>query len=217
MSARFLDRLKEAWVPGRRGLVEARMVSDPIEQFRDWYEKTFHLGTLLPNAMILATAARDGRPSARVMLLKSFDADGFVFFSNYNSRKAAELDENPFASLVFYWELLRRQVRVEGRVERVDPKESDQYFQTRPRGARIGAWASPQSRVIAGRETLEQRVAEARSRFRDGKVPLPPTWGGYRLRPEVIEFWQGRLNRLHDRIRYTRRQHGNWKMERLAP
>ena len=217
MPRRFLARLKESVVPGRRGLNEARMSADPMVEFGAWYETVFTMGSLLPNAMILATASREGRPSARVMLLKSYGPDGFVFFSNYESRKGGELEDNPFGALVFYWELLRRQIRVEGRVERVGAEESEAYFRTRPRGARIGAWASPQSRAIAGREALERAVARTQARYRDGTVPLPPHWGGYRLVPDAIEFWQGRLNRLHDRIRYTRTRAGTWRKERLAP
>lgn len=170
-----------------------------------------------PNAMTLATATPDGKPSARIVLLKSFDHQGFVFYTNYESQKGQELDNNPQAALLFCWLELERQVRIEGSVERVTPAESKAYFQSRPRESQIGAWASPQSRVIEGRFVLEEKVQELATTFKyDAVLPLPAFWGGYRVRPDVVEFWQGRESRLHDRIRYTREKIG-WTIERLAP
>jgi pyridoxamine 5'-phosphate oxidase len=166
--------------------------------------------------MTLATAGADGRPSARMVLLKGVDERGFVFYTNYGSRKAAELDGSGAAALVFWWPPLQRQVRVEGSVERVTREESEAYFRTRPVGSRLGAWASAQSQVIAGREVLERRLRELQEQFGDGEVPLPSFWGGYRVRPEVIEFWQNRSDRLHDRLRYRRVGEG-WTIERLSP
>ena len=169
-----------------------------------------------PNAMTLATAGPDGRPSARIVLLRGYDARGFVFFTNYESRKGRELEANPHAALVFHWHDLERQIRIEGPVERTSAEESDAYFETRPVGSRMGAWASRQSEVIADRKTLEDRVRALELEYPDGQVRRPDYWGGYRVIPSVIEFWQGRPSRLHDRLRYTRSAHG-WFIERLSP
>lgn len=189
---------------------------DPLQLFRLWFEDAERAGVIDPNAMTLATASPDGRPSARMVLLKGKAEDGFVFFTNYASRKAAELEANPRAALVFNWTALLRQVRVEGAVERVSESESRDYFQTRNRGSQIGAWASRQSEVLADRDTLEQRVRVCTEKFAGGDVPLPSFWGGYRVKPERIEFWQGRANRLHDRVLFERGPQG-WSGRRLYP
>jgi pyridoxamine 5'-phosphate oxidase len=201
----------------RSVFLEQDVDADPIRQFLSWFDEASASGTPESNAMTLATATPDGRPSARMVLLRGVDERGFSFFTNYQSRKARELQANPFAALVFFWHELERQVRVEGRVERVADQESDQYFLSRPLGARLSAWSSPQSDVVASRHVLESRYRELEILHRDGNVPRPPTWGGYRLVPESIEFWQGRPNRLHDRLRYTKRPEGGWLIERLAP
>jgi pyridoxamine 5'-phosphate oxidase len=200
----------------REGLAEADVDADPVVQFGRWFEQANSAGLLEPTAMTLATSAPDGRPSARMVLLRGFDQRGFVFYTNYESRKAAELAGNPRAALVFWWGELERQVRIEGRVERTTREESEAYFHSRPPGSQLSAAASPQSQVIDGRAVLERRVAAMATSQRDGQVPLPDFWGGYRLAPEVIEFWQGRPNRLHDRLRYRRTADG-WRMDRLAP
>ena len=190
---------------------------DPFEQFAEWMREALEGGIVWPNAMTLATAGPDGRPSARMVLLKGFDERGFVFFTNLRSRKGRDLEHNPCAALVFYWQPLERQVRVEGPVARVDEAESRDYFASRPRGSRLSAWASPQSEVVEDRARLEQRVADLASRYPGDDIPLPPHWGGYRLAPDGFEFWQARRDRLHDRLRYRPSGDGGWVMERLAP
>jgi pyridoxamine 5'-phosphate oxidase len=199
------------------GLSEADMDADPLRQFEKWLEQALAAHLPEPNAMTLATATPDGQPSARVVLLKAFDASGFTFFTNYDSRKGRELTANPRAALLFFWPQLQRQVRIEGTVERVAEAESDAYFRSRPLGSRLGAWASPQSEVIASRDVLEERMRELAQKFPDGDVPRPPHWGGYRVYPLTIEFWQGRPDRLHDRLRYQRMQPTGWRLERLSP
>jgi pyridoxamine 5'-phosphate oxidase len=198
-------------------LREDEVDPDAIRQFERWLDEATTAGIREPDAMTLATATPDGRPSARIVLLRGVDDRGFGFFTNYDSRKGRELDANPFAALVFFWHELERQVRVEGSVERMSTAESDIYFQSRPASSRIGACASPQSQVIAGREVLERQCRELMRRFPDDAIPRPDNWGGFRLVPETIEFWQGRPSRLHDRLRYTRRGQSEWLVERLAP
>ena len=199
-------------------LTEADVDPDPLRQFRRWLDEAVAAELPEPTAMTLATVASDGAPAARIVLLKGVDSSGFLFFTNYSSRKGAELAARPAAALLFYWIELERQVRVEGSVVKLTAQESDAYFATRPHLARLGAWASPQSRVISDRGWLDAALAAARERFaaEGEQVPRPPHWGGYRVTPAVIEFWQGRASRLHDRLRY-RRDGELWRLERLAP
>ena len=199
-----------------RGLNEQNIDTDPIRQFQRWYKFAKRAGSYWPNSVCLATATPDGKPSARLMLLKGCDACGFVIYTNYESRKARELETNPHAAITFHWVELIRQVRIEGHVERTSQEESNTYFQSRAHYSRIGAWASKQSTVLASRTEFEQACRDYDAKFKDGEVPRPPFWGGYRVVPEVIEFWQGRPFRLHDRFRYTRTATG-WNIERLAP
>jgi len=198
------------------GFSEHDLAAEPVEQFRRWFSEARDAGERIPETVVLASATHDGVPSARAVLLKDVDERGFVVFTNHDSRKGRELDANPRAALVFLWPALGRQVRVEGTVERIGRDEVDAYFRTRPRASQIGAWASPQSDVIPTREALEELVAAAEARFADADVPAPPFWGGYRVRPEAVEFWEHRDNRLHDRLRY-RRDGDGWLVERLAP
>lgn len=197
-------------------LSEAGVARDAIAQFSEWYERACAVVKPLPHAAALATATRAGLQSLRMVLLKGFDARGFVFYTNYRSRKARDLARNARASLLFYWGQLGRQVRVDGHIVKVPRRESNEYFATRPRGSQLSAWASPQSGVLADRAALEQRFAAAEAKYA-GRVPRPPYWGGYRLIPEAMEFWQGREDRLHDRILYRRARNGRWLIERLAP
>ncbi|HEV3158020.1 MAG TPA: pyridoxamine 5'-phosphate oxidase [Candidatus Baltobacteraceae bacterium] len=197
-------------------LDERRIAADPFVQFREWLDDAVSAELIEPTAMALATVGTDGRPSMRMVLMRGFDERGFEFFTNYQSRKGCEILVHPRAALLFYWGSLQRQIRSEGSVERLSSEESDAYFAQRPRGRQIGAWASPQSMPLSDRATLEGRVRAEEERFADRAVQRPPFWGGYRLRPSVFEFWQGRPNRLHDRILY-RREGPNWKIERLAP
>ena len=197
-------------------LLETDVAAEPLEQFRRWYADAKAAGIRAPHAVALATASADGAPSVRMVLLKGADDDGFVFFTGYVSRKATELEANPRAALLFYWDPLGRQVRLEGTVERVSPDESDAYFATRPRGAQLAASASRQTAVLSGREELDARVAELEARYEGADVPRPEHWGGYRLRPESFEFWQHRPDRLHDRLRYQRDGRA-WILQRLSP
>jgi pyridoxamine 5'-phosphate oxidase len=198
------------------GLDEKTIDRDPIKQFQTWLNDAFEAGLPLPEAMTLATATPDGKPSARMVLLKQVDQSGFVFYTNYNSAKAQQLDANPYAALVFYWAKLDRQVRIEGSVSKTSREESQQYFATRPRESQIGAWASEQSEVIASRAVLEQRAEELEKKYGDREIDCPEHWGGYRLKPERIEFWKSRIGRLHDRILYQR-EGDAWSITRLAP
>jgi pyridoxamine 5'-phosphate oxidase len=198
------------------GLAEKDLARDPFRQFEKWFQEAEAAKIPEPNAMILATATRDGRPSARTILLKAIDGRGFVFYSNYESRKGRELDGNARATLVFPWFALERQVIVEGPVTKVAREESDAYFHSRPRASQLGAWASPQSAIIPGRKVLEDALKELEDKYAGREVPTPPNWGGWRLAPETVEFWQGRRSRLHDRLRYRREKDG-WAVERLAP
>jgi pyridoxamine 5'-phosphate oxidase len=200
----------------RARLDESSVSPDPVTEFARWFEEAVRAQVQEPNAMTLATASTEGVPSARIVLLKGFDERGFVFFTDYRSQKGAELERNPRAALVFYWPELERQVRITGSVSTIGRAESEAYFRTRPRGSRISAWVSHQSQVIGSRKLLEDRIPELEARYPGEDVPLPPYWGGFRLNPESMEFWQGRASRLHDRIRYVRKAEG-WKVERLSP
>jgi pyridoxamine 5'-phosphate oxidase len=200
----------------RESLSEGDVELDPFLQFTRWWKEAVGSDITEVNAMTLATCNKEGMPSARTVLLKDYDKSGFVFFSNYESRKAKDIDENPQASLLFFWKELERQVRIEGRIEKVDATESDSYFHSRPEGSRIGAWASPQSRVVRSRDVIEEDVRRYQAAFEQAPIPRPPHWGGYRVIPVHIEFWQGRPSRLHDRILYSI-EADSWKISRLAP
>ena len=200
-----------------QSLTEKNIDANPIIQFKKWWDETLNSEIIEPNAMTLATASQDGLPSARVVLLKGFGENGFVFFTNYESYKGQQLAENPKACLVFFWKEIERQVRITGLVSKISPKESDEYFDTRPESSRIGAWVSPQSQVIESREWLDQQFNALVSKMESSAIQRPPNWGGYIVNPVMIEFWQGRPNRLHDRIQYSIEEDGNWKIERLAP
>jgi pyridoxamine 5'-phosphate oxidase len=199
------------------GLNAADLDRDPLWQFQRWFEQTLKAGLREPNAMVLATVNAHGEPSTRIVLLKGIDERGFVFFSNYESRKALDLASNPRAALNFPWIDLERQINVIGSVVKIGRQESEAYFRSRPRGNRLGAWASHQSEVITERSVLEKRMAELESKYPGDDIPMPDYWGGYRLSPTEIEFWQGRPNRLHDRFRYSRQPDGRWKLDRLSP
>lgn len=197
-------------------LDENEVAANPVEQFTKWWHDVINSQISEANAMTLATVSNDGKPAARIVLLKDYDGQGFVFYTNYNSSKGRQLAGNAHAALLFFWKEIERQVRIEGRVTKTAEEESDAYFFSRPEGSRIGAWASPQSSVINSREVLEENEQRYKNEFKNS-IPRPPHWGGYRVMPEKMEFWQGRNNRLHDRILYTKTASGSWKVERLAP
>jgi pyridoxamine 5'-phosphate oxidase len=199
------------------GLRRADLHSDPFKQFGAWFAAALTADIRDVNAMSLATATPEGKPSVRIVLLKAFDERGFTFFTNYDSEKGKQLAANPHAALNFFWPKLERQIRISGSVERTSREDSAAYFHSRPPGSRLGAWVSKQSEVIDSRQILDARLEQMEERFADGEIPLPPHWGGYRLKPDQIEFWQGRPNRLHDRFRYSRQTDGAWQIDRLAP
>lgn len=200
-----------------RSLSETEVATEPFTQFQNWWDEAIKSEIDEVNAMTLATVTPDGKPSARIVLLKGFDTNGFVFFTNYQSRKGKELEENPHGALVFFWKELERQVRIEGGIEKINGSESDTYYHSRPAGSQIGAWSSPQSEVIENREVIENNYKALEEKFKEGVIPRPGFWGGYILRPSMIEFWQGRSSRLHDRIRYQLGGDNNWRIDRLAP
>jgi|SRR5215204_3337453 len=200
-----------------QSLLEAHIAAHPVEQFDRWWQQALKSEIVEPNAMTLATASSDGMPSARIVLLKGFNPDGFVFFTNYKSYKGLQLEENPKACLVFFWKELERQVRVVGLVKKITPEESDAYFQSRPVGSQLGAWTSPQSQVIPDRNWLDNHYLEIGEQFKNEPIQRPAYWGGYLVQPVIVEFWQGRPSRLHDRIQYSLEDNGKWKIERLAP
>lgn len=200
----------------RQALDESSVSPDPYVQFGDWMKEALDAGSIEPSAMNVATVDAEGRPSSRIVLLKGFDPTGFVFFTNYDSRKGRQLDSSPFTVLHFFWPELERQVNISGKANRVSREESEEYYASRPLESRIGAWASKQSSVISGRRELERSVEEVRHRFGDDEIPCPPFWGGYRVTPDRFEFWQGRPSRLHDRICYDL-ENGNWQISRLSP
>lgn len=214
MHDRELSELRREYTVG--GLGEADLDVDPITMFRRWLHDSVSAGLHEPNAMVVSTVSSSGRPASRTVLLKGLDQGGFVFFTNYSSRKGGEIASNPFCALLFPWHALERQVRIEGTASRLSDSENDMYFSMRPRGSQLGAWASPQSEIVSGRAALEARYAEVVERFGAGEVPRPPHWGGYRVQPDSVEFWQGRVGRMHDRLRY-RLTPGGWTTERLAP
>lgn len=209
-----LNKMRQEYRSGN--LDEKEMPSNPLDQFRNWFEEAISSGITEPNAMTVASSTAEGKPSARVVLLKEMNDNGFIFFTNYNSRKGHELITNPFVAVVFDWHDIERQVRIEGIIEKVDENESDAYFNIRPNESKLGAWASPQSKIVSGREELEELEKSYAIRFKGNEIPRPPHWGGFLIKPTMIEFWQGRPNRMHDRMAYYKNG-SNWELRRLAP
>lgn len=215
----FINKLRCLFTAGQGVVgsnINVEVLDDPIAMFGQWFEQAKDSGIILPESMVVATATADGKPSARVVLLKSFDDDGFVFFTNYNSRKGEELADNPHAAIVFHWNILQRQARIEGMIEKVSQQESLEYFHSRARGSQIGAWASHQSQKIGDRSELAAKVKELEAKYAGQEIPLPPFWGGFRVKPQQIELWQGRSDRLHDRYCFTQVD-GQWQRYTLAP
>lgn len=200
-----------------RGLNKADAAPSPFQQFKIWFEQALAAQLPEPNAMTIATATPDGKPDARIVLLKDYNQRGFVFYTNYESHKGQQLVENPWGAIAFWWAQLERQVRIVGRVEKISDAESDQYFQSRPKASQLGAWASNQSQVIDTRQVLEQRLQQLKEKYENQEIPRPPHWGGFRVIPDEIEFWQGRPSRLHDRLLYRRGEDGSWVIQRLSP
>jgi pyridoxamine 5'-phosphate oxidase len=215
MNQKDLQNLRQEY--SAASLSEASTKADPIKQFEQWFNEAVESGQHEPNAMTLATATYDGRPSARIVLLKGFDAAGFVFYTNYLSRKGKEITKNPLGALTFFWGTLERQVRIEGTIEKLSKEQSEEYFHTRPVKSQLGAVASPQSQEIADRDGLEKKMEQLEAEYEGKEIPKPSFWGGYVLKPRMIEFWQGRSSRLHDRILYKKIDNKNWKKVRLAP
>ncbi len=215
MSAHNIAGIRQDYI--KTSLTENDTAANPFDQFQRWFDEVLKSEASEPNAMTLSTVDAAGKPHGRIVLLKGFDEKGFLFFTNYESNKGQELQQRPYAALTFFWKELERQVRIEGTVTKATETESDEYFNSRPASSRVGAWASPQSRVISSRSVLEQREQELHQQYPDGNVPRPGHWGGYRVSPTRVEFWQGRASRLHDRIVYVKEENGNWRKERLAP
>ena len=199
------------------GLAETDVSSHPIDQFQQWFEQALEADIIEPNAMTIATATPEGIPTARIVLLKGVSQQGFVFYTNYESQKGQQLIANPYAALVFLWDKLERQVRIEGKVVKLERAESEAYFHSRPKASQLGAWASEQSRVIPDRQVLEQKLADLKTQYQEASVPIPEHWGGFRVVPSRLEFWQGRPSRLHDRLVYNLQSDASWQIERLAP
>lgn len=214
MSKGDIGKFREEY--GIGSMVESQMDTDPLKQFKIWFEQAIHAQVPEPNAMTLATADTKGQPSMRIVLLKEISEQGLTFYTNYQSRKAHDIAENPWAALNFFWYSMERQVRMEGSVQKVSREQSEAYFQTRPRGSQLGAWVSPQSQVIPDRDHMEKKLQQYQERYRDQDIPCPPHWGGFLLKPHLIEFWQGGAHRLHDRLQY-RIENNGWSLCRLAP